>query len=206
MEFSRILQTNLALGANLLLVEYLVLQLPLIYYNKPYIKFMVLLFVAVATLYIPVANNANILMVLAGESNGFSIATFLVLIVFIIRNFLYLKTSSVITKPFALFVVILGCLLYLSAFGFIGFDLYGLGYIPPWYFLVVFVVLDVVIWFKSPLNAWIWLLALIAYYFGLQLSTNLWDYLFDPILWIFSFIALFDFRSEAKEKYLQNFN
>ena len=31
---------------------------------------------------------------------------------------------------------------------------------------------------------YVWLLALIGFYFKLQSSNNLWDYLYDPLLWL----------------------
>ena len=31
---------------------------------------------------------------------------------------------------------------------------------------------------------YVWLFALIGFYFKLQSSNNLWDYLYDPLLWL----------------------
>ena len=96
-----------------------------------------------------------------------------------------------IPKEFALTVALLGIILYLSVFGFIAFDLYGKGYFPTSLFILIFFIIEIYLWRNARSYAFIWLIALICFYFKFESSNNLWDYLFDPVLWFISLFRLF---------------
>ena len=79
--------------------------------------------------------------------------------------------------------VLLGTFLYLSTFGFINFDIYNLGYLSS-IMLLVFSGLILFLIIANRRLGYVWLLALVAFYFKLQSSNNFWDYLYDPLLWL----------------------
>ena len=78
-----------------------------------------------------------------------------------------------------------GTVLYPSAMGFTEFDMYALGYTRAISWGVV-IVCGLMMAFRQQLPALFFLLAVIAHEFQLHESPNLWDYLIDPWLWLFS--------------------
>ena len=107
---------------------------------------------------------------------------------------------NILPRRFCLIIFILGLILYLAAFSFIPFDLYALGYYPK-YLLVVVFILQLIFWQIKRVFAVIWLIALVAFYYKLQTSINLWDYLLDPILWLLcSYAWLFGLKDNKLTK------
>ena len=95
--------------------------------------------------------------------------------------------------PLSLFFVIGGALLYPMAGGLGMFDPYRLGYAGapfswflPFYLLAWSVVCIMRRWFLLLLLI---LAAVLAYYFKLLPSHNLWDYVIDPLLVIYSLVV-----------------
>lgn len=136
--------------------------------------------------FIPIFHGVCLVAFLNGCFSDLSI-TFICILVYILSNKLindsfYVK--NVFSPPIIVVAIsLLGLILYLSATGLIKYDIYALGYNNP-YFLLGLAFISVVIFYFNRLFALVWLLALIAFYFKVQTSNNLWDYLFDPFLWL----------------------
>lgn len=74
-----------------------------------------------------------------------------------------------------------GLLLYVSALGFVRFDIYAWGYQARWLALAA-AILALVLWTSAPIVSWALAFALLAYALQIGASRNLWDYLFDPLM------------------------
>lgn len=88
-----------------------------------------------------------------------------------------------------LFSVIAGVMLYPMALGLGRWDPYQAGWGVSWLFVVVYSATVVFLIMKDRF-AMVMIAAIFAYNLHLLESTNLWDYLIDPFLVIFSCIAL----------------
>lgn len=87
-------------------------------------------------------------------------------------------------------VAVLGAVLYFGAFGFTMFDPYRYGFTPAYLLALSLPALAWSLW-----KGWIWLpvvlaLGLASYRLELMPSSNWWDYLIDPLLWISAVIYL----------------
>jgi len=83
-----------------------------------------------------------------------------------------------------------GLALYPFALGVGAFDPYRLGYAAPW-FLGVGLLLALAAWFRRvPLVSLCLAVAVIAYAIGGRESTNLWDYVLDPLAAIWGLSGL----------------
>ncbi len=160
-------------GYALLLV--VMLQYGLSWYKCARIKTIFIIIVLVMATMFSLLNGCNLLQIIRGIVGELSITTILVLAWLALTNRIMLTISSSLIVLFSLLF------LYLSVFGFMNFDLYSYGYFPHAMLLVV-VILSGILWFNNQLLAWVWLCALFAFYFKLQASNNLWDYLADPVL------------------------
>lgn len=134
---------------------------------------------------VPLYHNFTISQLFRGVFGNLSITSILLFWIWLLRRIFAPKVSNIINKNFTIVVLILATLLYVSAFGFIPSDIYGLGYFPNTYVLIGFFILEIYLWNKARLYAWLWLIAFIGFYFKVQDSTNLWDYLLDPLLFVF---------------------
>lgn len=150
--------------------------------------------IGIVTLYLPVYQGHTIVVLLRGVLNDLSITSLVVLVSMLYHTIFMPDKASKINRYFAMSVIVLGSLLYLSTFGFIAFDIYALGYLPSYYVLLGFIGLELFLFYFASSYAWLWLLALTAYALKLEASINLWDYLLDPVLWILCVISLFNRR------------
>lgn len=133
---------------------------------------------------IPIYRGSSIVELLRGAIGDVSIASGTLMIFIIINQFDFSESKTAILCGWEkLGLAFLGVFLYLSTFGFINFDIYNLGYLSPVMLLCFSVVVLFLIIFNRCLG-YIWLLAMIAFYFKLQYSNNLWDYIYDPLLWL----------------------
>ena len=161
----------------------------------------------VVFIFLPLYSGLNIISFFKGAFGEFSVTSLFVLLL-ILRNKLFNCYVSrgdfepsvrlynmVPNRMFALIVFVCGLVLYSSYLGFLRLDIYELGYYPSFRFLLVLGILQLLLLFSARKYVVIWLIALICFYFKLQLSHNLWDYLFDPMLWIISFFRLFNFKN-----------
>lgn len=139
---------------------------------------------------IPILRGSSVVELLRGVVGDVSTASGALMLYIIARQFDFSeKPRPTLYWPEKLFLIGLGGALYLSTFGFIRFDLYHLGYLDSTILFIFSSLIFLLIICHRPLG-YIWLLALISFYFRLQSSNNLWDYLFDPLLWLVLIISM----------------
>ncbi len=133
---------------------------------------------------VPIHRGSSLVEILRGVIGDVSTASGCLLIFIIVEQFNFNESKTKILSLYeTIFLCLLGLLLYLSTFGFISFDLYHLGYLSP-NMLLFFAVIIFLLILSNRRLGYIWLFAIISFYFKLQSSNNLWDYLYDPILWL----------------------
>lgn len=133
---------------------------------------------------IPVYRGSSVVELLRGAIGDVSITSGALMIFIIINQFDFSDSKTVVLCNVEKFgLVLLGTFLYLSTFGFINFDIYNLGYLSS-IMLLVFSGLILFLIIANRRLGYVWLLALVAFYFKLQSSNNFWDYLYDPLLWL----------------------
>lgn len=133
---------------------------------------------------IPLYRGSSLVELLRGAIGDVSTTSGALMIFIIINQFNFSESKARVLCPWEkVGLIFLGTLLYLSTFGFINFDVYNLGYLSPSMLLFFSGLSLVLILFNRSLG-YIWLLAMVAFYFKLQYSNNLWDYLYDPLLWL----------------------
>jgi hypothetical protein len=86
-------------------------------------------------------------------------------------------------------VAVIGIALYLSMLGPWNIDLYRLGYQPGWLVGVLGMAAIIAWWRRNALYLWLLAIDLLVWQAGWLESTNLWDYLLDPLL-VFVMFAL----------------
>ena len=141
--------------------------------------------------YLPLYLGFTLFQLFTGIVGELSIVSLILLCTWLFKILFLKNVSIMIQRPYAVLVVITGLLLYASTCGFIAIDIYRIGYFPTCPFLICIGVAAIYFWYHARAYSWYILLALICFYFKVQESNNLWDYLFDPGLWIMSIISLF---------------
>lgn len=152
-----------------------------------FIRLFSLIFVIILVLYCPLYHQFTLIQLFKGIIGNLSVVSLCLLIILlmcIVFSNKLLNMSAIFNYHFAIILVILAGLIYLSTFDFIPFDLYSLGYFPNQVTLICFGIIGFYFWYYARLYAWIWLIALISFYFKILPSNNLCDYLFDPLLWL----------------------
>ena len=96
------------------------------------------------------------------------------------------QTASPFSQRPALFLVIFGLLFYPTALGLGTFDPYALGY-QPWMLLAAITPVAGALWWRGQ-HVWLIILAIDLAGYASGLFANLWDALFDPLLFL---LALF---------------
>ncbi|MBX9867893.1 MAG: hypothetical protein K2Y14_13350 [Burkholderiales bacterium] len=133
---------------------------------------------------IPLYHGSSLVELLRGAIGDVSTASGVLMLFIILNQFNFTEVKFTVLNSWEkIGLGLLGTLLYLSTFGFINFDLYHLGYLSPLMLLFFSAVILFLILFNRILG-YVWLFALIGFYFKLQSSNNLWDYLYDPLLWL----------------------
>jgi|GEM_PF-156005 len=92
-------------------------------------------------------------------------------------------------------IVAVAMVLYPTALGLTYFDLYKFGFYPIVLGPVVFVVFGYCVWFRYRLAATLLAAGFICYAIGALESDNLWDYLLDPVIVIYSIYVLITSRT-----------
>lgn len=124
----------------------------------------------------------------AGDFSFYMLLIILNIIAF--RLFQYNLLDVQTRRKLLLGVAWAGIIFYPLALGVGEFDPYRLGY-SPLVLATLIVLLSIYCWFTSQRKlAVVLLLPLLAYNFQLLESTNLWDYLLDPVLVIYAFTQL----------------
>lgn len=93
------------------------------------------------------------------------------------------------SRKLAMLLLVLGGALYASALGWLDYDLYALGYQPQLLLLLLAAGL-LLLHRRQPVLAWVGTLALLlAAWPAAHESINLWDRLFDPVLWLYCLVC-----------------
>jgi hypothetical protein len=87
-------------------------------------------------------------------------------------------------------IVLAALALYPMALGWGSFDPYRLGYGDPWFLSGLLIVALAAAFWEAPEVALVIALAVLAWSAGWYESTNLWDYLLDPLVATYAFGAL----------------
>lgn len=90
---------------------------------------------------------------------------------------------------FFVVVIVVGCVFYPMTMGFTLMDPYAWGYAPRWMLLVCLLLTVVLEFCRQRTAANLILLSVAAYVPRLMESTNLWDYLLDPILFLICLVG-----------------
>lgn len=150
-------------------------------------------------LFVPV-NGLSVAQWLRSIVGDLSVLMLVVLLNILLQrllNFSLLGASS--RKLLLMCVAMIGVVFYPLALGLSAYDPYQLGYTPV-LLSVLLVSLSLILWVVRHRDlAVILLLPLLAYNLHLLESTNLWDYLLDPVLLIYALV-----QTLAGFKLLQN--
>jgi hypothetical protein len=135
---------------------------------------------------VPFASGASLMYFSRGLLGDPSVSTVLLLLVALFRT---PCESRPVPASIPWWVVILGLPLYLTALGAGGFDLYEWGY-GGHQLLPLLLFVAAIHWRRYPALAGVLGLGMLAWHFRLLESTNLWDYLLDPMLFVWAFWQL----------------
>jgi hypothetical protein len=116
------------------------------------------------------------------------------------RLFHYTLVEPATRKALLVGIALLGAVFYPLSLGLSSIDPYQLGYAPLLMSGLLFL-LSVTAWLGAKRGlAAVLLLPLIAYNLSLLESTNLWDYLLDPILFIYALVQVWVGREFLRSK------
>lgn len=184
----------LAILANILLLIVVIFSLSRFRTAKIQTQLIIALIVIGCSIYIPIYMGSNFLWLMRGILGDLSITTTILSFLFLL-NIIFRVNLSLLNNKTHLLIALLGFLLYLSTLAILPFDLYDLGFLPNMSFFLIFGIIMLTLWFVNRLIAWVFLASFLAYYFRLHNSINVWDYLIDPVLWLYALgntvIALF---------------
>lgn len=180
----------IAIYANAIFCVWLLMLLPKLNKINGWQRLLVIAVLILGVDLIPVYHGLCLVKIMRGIVGDLSITTAILLtysiVISVNARAWGTGIHNLINPYFANIIVILGLILYLSTFAIAKIDIYAFGYFPT-YILIGFISIELYLWCSSRVCAWIWIIALVAFYFKLQSSVNFWDYLFDPVLW---FIAV----------------
>ena len=190
-----------ALLSNSLLVVCLLLKTTIVERMLGIAKVIFLFVVFGFVLLVPVFKGCTTAQIMRGAFGDLSITTFLVLLFWILNKITNSTIVDPLNKPTAWLIFLLGCILYASSLGFIRFDVYSYGYLHNYalWVLCIYIVIQLILWQFNKIFALIWICAIVYFVFKLQASINLWDYLFDPILWFIAFCTITSRRKKISE-------
>lgn len=134
-----------------------------------------------------------------GLINDLSITTLFLLASYVIQP----RSNTSQTLPIYIAIVITGLFFYPAALGLGPIDPYSWGFINNGHELfaaIIFIILLITLMIFAMLKAYSFLLSSLvfsvaAYQVGLLESRNLWDYLLDPLIFIYALFVLFSHLS-----------
>ena len=150
--------------------------------------------------------HISLVKIIYSFSSNISPVSFIYLLIWFAKNYTPIKRNEFLYKIIKLpgfkqmtnrksnfisllIVLVLGLLLYLSTLGFIDTDYYSYGFHSMYMIVIVTAVITILI-INNIILGYLWSLALLAFHYSLLPSNNLWDYLFDPVIWLVSFCCL----------------
>lgn len=183
------MQMFFSLIAIFLMSSSIIFKIPFLSKFLGFFRLLILIVLAILfILPIPYVARGSVLTILHGLIGNLSIISFILFLSYIINGIF--ETRIVLLDRISAFIILIaGLLLYTSYLGLINYDLYKLGYFSN-YFLVICMIIAFIIFFINKLMAWSILVSCVAFYFQLQASNNIWDYLIDPILFIIAIYTL----------------
>lgn len=155
-------------------------------------RFILVLLIFALIRFVPIYAGMSTAQVLRGVLGDLSITTTLLILTFLYGEIQGNKKCYKINNSVWLFVFIIDLVLCLSVFGYIPIDIYSSGYFPR-ELLIFYLIMQILFWHLSRRFATFWLMALVGCIFKVMPSSNLWDYLIDPVLWLVSLIYLIIF-------------
>jgi hypothetical protein len=183
-----VLHSALPVLGQVLLLAVLITLLPGRWIKDARIRQSVVAVLLLLGLLLPVygLSVAQWLRSVVGDLSVLTAVIFLNILAQRLLNFDLLKPAS--RSSLLLGVVLVGLVFYPLALGVSAYDPYQLGY-SPILLTVLLVLFSLLAWFRSKRDlAIILLLPLLAYNVHLLESTNLWEYLLDPVLLIYSLV------------------
>lgn len=144
----------------------------------------------VCTLLLAPMNGVPIAVYVRGMVGDLSITTLLALAYATGRSLGYFPPLDTQRRKVSLqLLAVIACVFYPLALGMTLYDPYRWGYGEPWFLLLLFC-LALICVLRWPLVALSINLAVLAWVVGWYESSNLWDYLLDPMLSIYALFAL----------------
>ena len=165
------------------------------------LRWMAVLALTILSVFIPVAGS-NPWLWINGAVGEISIVTMILLIVFVVRGLAgYSLLETRARTHLSILILLTGFILYPATLGLTQFDPYSLGY--GFELSLLLLSLSILYWiFRQQEVALILLFVVAAREIGILSSVNVWDYLIDPLLWLFSpailIILSIDRRRAAK--------
>lgn len=155
-----------------------------LFFNRALRWIAVIILIMLSVLF-PVAGS-NLWLWINGAAGELSIVTMILLTVFAVRG---LTGCSLLEIParthLSVLILLTGFLLYPATLGVSPFDPYSLGY--GFELSLLLLSLSILYWvFRQQGVAFILLCVVAAREIGILSSVNAWDYLIDPLLWLFS--------------------
>lgn len=189
-------QTMFALSGISLLLSAILLRLLLLFrVNKKLSYSLCILFFMVS--FIPYAGY-SINLYVRGLLNDLSISTLILLAYYFIQPVKDKTSLKQQSYPVFFTIVICGLFFYPTVLGYGPVDPYAWGYInnihglsgPVFFLLILFSLMLFAFIRNNSLLLFCLVMALLAYFSGLLESNNLWDYLFDPVIFIYALFWL----------------
>ncbi|MFW2440635.1 MAG: hypothetical protein ACN4GR_14860 [Arenicellales bacterium] len=153
------------------------------------LRWLVVAIAIILSLIIPVVDS-NIWLWVNGAVGELSIVSLILLAGFILRKLAAWNMLSSSTRLHIYFLILLaGALLFPATLGLTQFDPYALGY--SFELSLLLLSLSILYWTFNQRQMSIILLIVVAVdQAGILSSINSWDYLIDPLLWLFSPVML----------------
>ena len=188
----RTILDNFVLISNSLLIVCCLINAPFVVRMWSFLRVLFLTIVFGLVLWVPIFKGCRLAQIMRGALGDVSIATNLVLLFWLYGKLTENIAINPMNKCIGWVIFLLGCILYASSLGFVSVDIYSYGYLlkSPAMVLVSYAVIQLILWQFNRVFALIWLVAMLCYILKLQSSINLWDYLFDPVLWFISFCTI----------------
>ncbi len=203
-----IILDNFVLMSNSLLIVCCLINAPIVAGMWSFFRVIFLAVIFGLVFGVPIFKGCSLAQIMRGALGDLSITTSLVLLFWLYARLSERISINPMNKYIAWVIFLMGCTLYASSLGFIGVDVYSYGYLlkSPVIVLVSYAVIQLILWHFNKVFAFIWLVAMISFILKLQGSINLWDYLFDPVLWFISFCTIVNKRKKTSTDIIFEYN